>query len=62
MSQAAHPLQLETTLQLFWCHFSAEKLGCLSTPSPYLSLCNHGYIKHRMANWQQCRWHTLRCA
>lgn len=35
MSQAAHPLQLETTLQLFWCHFSAEHSNSLS-PLLYL--------------------------
>lgn len=59
MSQAAHPLQLETTLQLFWCHFSAESLGCLSAPSPYISPCNRCYVKYRVANWQQQHLHTL---
>lgn len=45
MSQAAHPLQLETTLQLFWCHFSAEHSNSLSAPST--SACNHGFLKYR---------------
>lgn len=54
MSQAAHPLQLETTLQLFWCHFSADYSNGLSAPS--ISLCNRGFVKYRMVN---CRTYEL---
>lgn len=45
MSQAAHPLQLETTLQLFWCHFSSEQSNSLSAPS--IPACNHSFVKYR---------------
>lgn len=48
MSQAAHPLQLETTLRLFWCHFSAENSNSL--PAPSVSPCNHGFVKDRTVN------------
>lgn len=40
--------------------FLCRELGLLISPFPlYISPCNRGYVKYRVANWQQHHLHTL---